>query len=120
VTPLAQFAETVPDTDDEVCVVMSHFTSAQFPSGSPAIVEDPQAPLKADAADVVEPDPLELPVAVPDEVPSAEGAAGFPSFVTFSKEQPVASIDATSRDSKQGVFIGRPLQFCTRTYSSGM
>ena len=120
VTPLAHVADTVPETDDDVCVVMNHLTSAQLPSGSPAIVEEPQAPLKAPAGEVVEPEPLPLPVDDdPVDAPVPVGAAGLASLVVFSKEQPVASIDATSTN-KDKVFIFDLLQLCTKTHSSGI
>src|SRR5688500_13392439 len=86
-TPLAQFAETVPDTDEAVCAVISHFTSEQLPSGRPAMVDEPQAPLNADAGVVVEvpADPLlpveEEPVPVVPAVPlTLDGDVGVKSF----------------------------------------
>jgi hypothetical protein len=115
VTPLAQVADTVPETDDAVCVVISHFTSAQLPSGRPAIVEDPHAPLNADAADVDDPDPLELPVeddpVDPDDDASPEGVVGLRSLVVCSNSQPALSIDASSRLNKDKVFMIGPYSF---------
>src|SRR5688572_7618560 len=107
VTPLAQFAETVPSMVDAVCAVMSHFTSEQLPSGRPAMVEEPQLPANADAAPVAEPPPVDDPppvdppvVVEPATPPVSEGAVGVKSFELCSNEQPVASIEASARPKK--------------------
>jgi hypothetical protein len=39
----------LPETVVAVCVVMTHFTSEHVPKGRPAIVDEPQTPLKAAA-----------------------------------------------------------------------
>ena len=127
-TPLGQLADTVPETDDALCSVMSHFTSPQLPTGRPAMLDEPQAPPKAEAGVVPgldeEPPPdvgfAELVGCVEVGAPPVlEGARGFESSVLFSSEQPDASVDASSRDTKEMRFMIRPFtvlyrraQFC--------
>jgi hypothetical protein len=119
VTPLAQFAVTVPEIVDAVCVVMSHLTSEQLPSGSPAIDGEPHVPPNADAGEVVDVPPVEPEPPVvddpPDVVPAApalsEGAVGVKSFEVFSNAQPVASIEASNRLKKHSFFITGPYSF---------
>jgi hypothetical protein len=119
VTPLAQFAVTVPETADVLCVVISHFTSEQLPSGSPAIEGEPQAPLNADADGEVDPPVVDEP---PDVVPAAPpvpvGAVGPRTFEVFSNAQPVATSAASNRLEREAFFIGPPLQFCIGTHGS--
>src|SRR5687767_13531405 len=103
VTPLAQFAATFPAIDELVCAVMFHFTSEQLPSGRPAMLDEPQAPAKAEAApeleppDVVappvdEPPPVDDPPVVgPATPPLSDGPVGVKSFELCWNEQPVAS-----------------------------
>src|SRR5688572_25007236 len=105
-TPLAHVAVTVPDTDEAVCVVMSHFTSEQLPSGSPAIVDEPHAPANAEADGVAVVDPVEddAPVALPPAAsPVPDGDVGPVSL--FSNEQPVDSVAASIRLKRAKVFI---------------
>jgi hypothetical protein len=93
---------------------MSHFTSVQLPSGSPAIVDEPHAPAKAEAGevadvDVADVDPVE--VDVPPEVLPAvsafpDGDIGLESL--FSNAQPVATVEASSRLRRVKVFIRGP------------
>ena len=90
---------------------MSHFTSEQLPIGSPAIVEEPHAPAKAEAGEVVvdpveEDAPVEVLPAV-SEVP--DGDVGPVSV--FSNAQPVASVDASSRLRRVKVFMRGPYSF---------
>ena len=88
VTPPAQVADSVPPTEVDDCSVMSHFKSLQLPIGRPAMVDDPHAPMNADAGVEVAPDELE-PLLDP------LGAVGVKSFVVFSYEQPVTIADAS-------------------------
>jgi hypothetical protein len=132
VTPLAQFAATFPAIDELVCAVMFHFTSEQLPSGRPAMLDEPQAPANADAAPELEPPdvavtavddapPVDDPLVVdPVAPPVSDGAVGVKSFEVCSNEQPVASIEASSKLKKKVCFIVAPLRFCIRTHSSGV
>ena len=90
---------------------MSHFTSEQFPSGRPAIVDEPHAPANADAGDVVELDavfpPLEPEPATPPVSDTAVGAVSV-----FSNPHPAASVDASSRLRRQTFFIIGPYSLC--------
>src|SRR5688500_8390224 len=91
---------------------MSHFTSEQLPNGSPAMVDEPHAPAKAEAGDVADVDPVEddAPVEVPPAVsPVPDGDVGPVSV--FSNAQPVASIDASSRLRRVKVFMRGPYSF---------
>src|SRR5262245_61049708 len=85
---------------------MSHFTSEQLPSGSPAMLDEPQAPLKADVAPV--PPPVDVDPVPPAEPPLPLGAVGVNSFVVFSNAQPVARVDASRMPKRQNVFMTVP------------
>ena len=111
---------------------MSHFTSEQLPNGSPAIVDEPHAPLNADAGvGVDEPEVLPLPVddepvdedPVVDVLPAgplvSDGAVGPNSLEVCSNAQPVARADAINRLIREKFFM-MPLQFCNGTHSSDM
>ena len=89
---------------------MSHFTSPQAPSGSPAMLGDPQAPLNWDE---VEDEPAGG--VVPVEPPVLEGPVGVRSVVLFSIAQPVARVDASRNPKRNRFFMGLPLQFCIGT-----
>lgn len=98
---------------------MCHWTSEQFPSGRPAIVDDPHAPLKgeppvvdpplvvADPPLVVEPPPVDdPPVVVWPAAPSEpEGAVGLKSFDVCWIEHPVTSVEASSRPRRERCFM---------------
>ena len=78
-------------------------TSEQLPRGSPAIVEDPQEPLNADAAEVPVPTVVGEPaVVVP---PVLVGAVGLSSSALFSNAQPDASEEASSKVRNEMCFI---------------
>jgi hypothetical protein len=122
-TPLAQLAVTVPATDEAVWVVMSHFTSEQLPSGSPAMLGEPHAPANADAGELEEFPPVDVPpVDVPpvedppvEVEPAAplfpEGAVGLKSFDVCSNAHPVASVEASSRLRRETFFMIGPYSF---------
>ena len=86
---------------------MSHFTSEQLPIGSPAIVDEPHAPAKADAGDAVEVDGLPLLVEAVPAVPLVSGN-GVGAVSVFSNPQPAASVDASSRLKRQKFFMIGP------------
>ena len=111
VTPLAQFAVTVPAIDVCRLRVMSHFTSEQLPSGRPAIVDEPHAPMNAEPPVLVDPPPEDEPppldVAADGraaEAPSLpEGAVGLKSSDVCSNAQPVASVEASTGSKERDV-----------------
>jgi hypothetical protein len=119
--PLAQFAVTVPPTDEAVCAVISHFTSEQLPSGRPAIVDEPHAPANADAAVVlpvepVEDEPVEPVVVVLPAAPlTLEGDVGPRSFDVCSNAQPVASVEASNKVVREAFFMIGPYSFVWHT-----
>ena len=81
----------------------------QFPIGSPAIDDDPQAPLNPDApvGEAEEPE-----VVLPAEgVPEPLGEVGVRSFDVFSNPQPVTRIDASNIAIKEVFFMVRPNRF---------
>jgi hypothetical protein len=82
------------------------------------MVDEPQAPLNADAGVVVElpVDPLlpveEEPVPVVPAVPlTLDGDVGVKSFDDCSNAQPVASVEASNRLIRERFFMIRPYSF---------
>jgi hypothetical protein len=120
VTPLAQFAVTVPAIDEAVCAVMSHCTSEQLPSGRPAIVDEPHEPAKPDAAPVFDPPELVPPFEDPpvDVVPAtpafSEGAVGLKTFEDCWNEQLVARIAASNKFKTRTFFMDDALTLLYR------
>lgn len=83
------------------------------------MVDEPHAPLNADAGVVVEV-PEEFPLPVDDDpvaevLPAApltpEGDVGTNSFDVCSNAQPVASVDASNRLIKETFFMTGPYSF---------
>jgi hypothetical protein len=82
---------------------MSHFTSEQFPSGRPAIVEEPHEPAKADAGDTVVLDELSA-LVDPEPATPPVWDVGVGAVSVFSNPQPAASADAARRLERQTFF----------------
>jgi hypothetical protein len=92
----------VPPTELADCSVISHLRSAQLPIGSPAIVEEPHAPLNADAGVVDDPFGDVLPAGPLVSV----GDVGLSSFAVFSNAQPVMRAAASRTAIEEVFFIG--------------
>jgi hypothetical protein len=97
------------------CAVITHFTSAQLPTGRPAREGEAQTPLTDAAGDAaLEGDPLEVLL-----VELALGAAGLRRVAVFSKPQPAVSAVAKTMADKL-VFFMSSLQFCIGTPGFGV
>jgi hypothetical protein len=96
--------------DVAVCELICQLTSEQFPSGRPAIVDDPHTPLKPEPPPDVDPPPLdellldEPPIVLP-AVSLPEGAVGLKSFDDCSKAQPVAIVETSTRLEREKIFM---------------
>ena len=111
-TPLEQFALTLPVMDVSVCELICQLTSEQFPSGRPAIVDDPHAPLNPEPPVVdpppdVDPPPLDVPPLVepPAVLSLPEGAVGLKRSDVCSNAQLVASVEISKRLKRERIFM---------------
>jgi hypothetical protein len=82
-------------------------------------VDDPHAPAKADAGDVV--DVEEVPLVV-DSVPAVllVLGRGVGAVSVFSNPQPVTSVDASNKPKRHKFFMNGSLPFCIGTHHCHM